>query len=89
MHFNIHENISITELRNRLGWWNHSGGEISELVSVCMILCDKIAALESENERLQEVAQEGLCPHGSKRIDCLHCDRIEDMNYDAMRERGR
>lgn len=39
--------------------------------------------------RLQaEFADESLCPHGARRIDCAHCDHMEDMAYDAAREKG-
>lgn len=32
---------------------------------------------------------DGLCPHNARRIDCTHCDHMEDMAFDAARERGR
>lgn len=31
----------------------------------------------------------GKCPHGVRRIDCVHCDRAADMENDAREERAR
>lgn len=53
--FNIHEDVAPGDLRDRLGWWNHSGeGDTPELVSAIMILCARVAKLEAEIERLEK-----------------------------------
>ena len=52
---------------------------------------NQINALEAEyeqlnDEQLQAKTDDGLCPHGAKRIDCAACDRDSDIAYDAARE---
>ncbi len=54
---------------------------------------DQDAQAELVRRLVSKWHEDGLgyrpCPHGAKRIDCGHCDHMEDMNFDAARERGR
>lgn len=50
-----------------------------------------VANPDAVRELFEEVRrnESGLCPHGAKRIDCVHCDREADIERDRRREMGR
>lgn len=59
MEFNIHDRLTAGELREKLGWWSHSGApDTEELVSAIMILCDRVAALEAELAQTKRAANQ-------------------------------
>ena len=57
MYFNIYSNVSAAALRDQLGGWSYGNpiDAFPDLISVLMILCNRITELESRIDLLKGI----------------------------------
>ena len=52
MDMSIYTEKTTDEIKDELGWWDHGESkDFGQLVAVCMVLCDRIAALENKQTK--------------------------------------